>query len=96
MHITRTALCPLLLLVGGLSLTQLASGSVPIQVFSQSTLPQPDKLKVGATPPPSFPGGEEALRAYLEQRIVYPKEALQKKRERLHDFTEIIRRDGMK
>ncbi|WP_299553248.1 energy transducer TonB [uncultured Porphyromonas sp.] len=94
MHITRTALCPLLLLVGGLSLTQLASGSVPIQISSQSTLPQPDKLKVGASTLPSFPGGLDSLRAYLEQRIVYPKEALQKKIQGQVLITFVVQPDG--
>lgn len=94
MHITRTALCPLLLLVGGLSLTQLASGSVPVQVSSQSTLPQPDKLKVGASTLPSFPGGMDSLRAYLEQRIVYPKEALQKKIQGRVLITFVVQPDG--
>lgn len=94
MHITRTALCPLLLLVGGLSLPQLASGSVPIQVSSQSTLPQPDKLKVAASTLPSFPGGMDSLRAYLEKNIVYPKEALQKKIQGQVLITFVVQPDG--
>ncbi len=94
MHITRTALCPLLLLVGGLSLTQLASGSVPIQISIQSTLQQPDKQKVGATTPPSFPGGEEALRAYLEEHTVYPEEAQKQKIQGQVRITFIVQPDG--
>ena len=91
---TRTALCPLLLLVGGLSLTQLASGSVPIQISSQSTLQQSDKQKVGATTPPSFPGGEEALRAYLEEHTVYPEEAQKQKIQGQVRITFIVQPDG--
>ena len=94
MHMTRTALCPLLLLVGGLSLTQLASGSVPIQISSQSTLQQSDKQKVGATTPPSFPGGEEALRAYLEEHTVYPEEAQKQKIQGQVRITFIVQPDG--
>jgi len=59
-----------------------------------STLPRPDKLKVGASTLPSFPGGLDSLRAYLEQRIVYPKEALQKKIQGQVLITFVVQPDG--
>ena len=94
MHLKSTALCPLLLLIGGLSLPQFAAGSVPTSSPSLIPLQQPDKQKVGATTPPSFPGGEEALQAYLGEHTVYPEEAQKQKIQGQVRITFIVQPDG--
>lgn len=94
MHLKSTILCPLLLLIGGLSLPQFAAGSVPTSSPSLIPLQQPDKQKVGATTPPSFPGGEEALQAYLGEHTVYPEEAQKQKIQGQVRITFIVQPDG--
>ena len=94
MHLKSTILCPLLLLIGGLSLPQFAAGSVPTSSPSLIPLQQPDKQKVGATTPPSFPGGMEALHAYIEEHTVYPEEAQKQKIQGRVRITFIVQPDG--
>ena len=94
MHLKSTILCPLLLLIGGLSLPLFAAGSVPTSSPSLIPLQQPDKQKVGATAPPSFPGGMEALHAYIEEHTVYPEEAQKQKIQGRVRITFIVQPDG--
>ena len=62
-------------------------------LFAQDTPPQPEIFKV-VEQNPDFPGGNQAMYSYLNEELIYPKEALKNRIEGRVRVRFIVNEDG--